>query len=56
MGTTTAKKTSLLLDRDAKIAARKRVIGLWKDKYRDMIKENKKLRKEWSKRAKKIGW
>jgi len=46
--TKTRQTISPLLDRGARLAARKRVIGLWKDQYRDMIKENKKIRKEWS--------
>ena len=33
-----------------------RIKGMWKDRYKEMIKENKKLRKEWSKRVEKLGW
>ena len=47
----TRRVVSPLLDREAKIAARRRVIGLWKDQYRDMIKENKKMRKEWDRKV-----
>ena len=54
MNTRTAKAdqkklTSPLLDREVRLAARKRVIGIWKGKSREMIKENQKIRKEWDK-------
>ncbi|OGG72981.1 hypothetical protein A3A38_04540 [Candidatus Kaiserbacteria bacterium RIFCSPLOWO2_01_FULL_53_17] len=52
----TRRITSPLLDRRARLAARKRVIGLWKNQYREMAKENKKVRKEWDTRVKKLGW
>ena len=52
---TTATKTrrivSPLLDREAKIAARKRVIGMWKGREGEMIKEVERGRKEWDKKA-----
>ena len=49
------RTTSPLLDRGARLAVRKHVIGVWKGKYRNMIKENKKIRKEWDRRVKKLG-
>ncbi|MEK7509573.1 MAG: hypothetical protein AAB605_02570 [Patescibacteria group bacterium] len=58
MSTTIAKTRRIispLLDRKARIVARERVIGVWKNQYREMIKENKKIRKEWDKRVKKLG-
>ncbi len=42
-----------LLDRSTRLAARKRVIGIWKGHIKEMIKENKEVRKEWGVRAKK---
>ncbi len=48
--------TSLLLDRTAQQAALARVIGVWKGHTSAMIKENRKIRKEWDKRVKKLGW
>ena len=47
---------SLLLDRVAQQAARARVIGIWKGHTGAMIKENRKIRKEWDKRVKKLNW
>ena len=47
---------SLLLDRAAQQAARARVIGIWKGHTGAMIKENRKIRKEWDKRVKKLNW
>ena len=46
---------TLVLDREARIAVRKRVVGLWKGRVREMIRENRKIRKEWSKRVKNLG-
>ncbi|MDP1722146.1 MAG: hypothetical protein Q8L37_02960 [Candidatus Gottesmanbacteria bacterium] len=48
--------TSLLLDRTAQQAARARVIGIWEGHTGAMIKENRKIRKEWDKRVKKLNW
>jgi len=42
---------SLMLDRTARVLARKRVRGLWKGKTAILIKETARLRKEWDRRA-----
>ena len=47
---------ALILDRKARITARKRVVGLWSGRVKEMIRENRKLRKEWSNRVKRLGW
>jgi hypothetical protein len=48
--------THPFLDREARLAARKRAFGIWKGHTDAMIKENRKIRKEWDKRVKKLGW
>jgi len=48
--------TSPFLDREARLAARTRVVGMWKGRLNAMIKENRKIRKEWDKRVKKLNW
>ncbi len=40
----------------ARRVALMRMKGMWKDRAKEMIKENKKLRKEWDKRVEKLGW
>ena len=47
---------AFILDRKARLATRKRVVGLWRGRVKEMIRENKKLRKGWDKRIKKLGW
>ena len=48
--------TSPFLDQEARLVARKRAFGIWKGHTSAMIKENRKIRKEWDKRVKKLGW
>jgi len=45
---------SLMLDRAARVLARKRVRGLWKGKTAVLIKETARLRKEWDRRTTRI--
>lgn len=47
---------AFVLDRKARIAARKRVVGLWKGCVGEMVRENRKIRKEWGKRINRLGW
>ena len=47
---------SPLLDRAQRLAARKRVVGIWKGRVQEMVKANKKDRKSWDSRLKKLGW
>jgi len=43
-----------VLDRDARLEARKHVVGLWRGKVKLMIADARKLRKEWDKRLAKL--
>lgn len=43
-----------VLDRDARMEARKRVVGLWRGKVKVMIADARKLRREWDKRLSKL--
>jgi hypothetical protein len=47
---------SPILDASERLAARKRAYGILKGRTDVMIKENRKIRKEWNKRVKKLGW
>jgi len=40
-----------MLDSAAKLAVRKRVVGLWKGKVNEIIEEGRKIRKEWDKQG-----
>jgi len=44
----------LVLDRDARLEARRRVVGLWRGKVKVMIADARKLRREWDKRLAKL--
>ena len=47
---------SPLLDRKARRVALEKIRGMWKGRTKEMIQENRKIRKEWDARVKKLGW